>query len=134
MPIILIGEAPVALTFINVDSGAEVLLLALRWPVLGGAAVAVTLILYRWGPRRRPPRWLWLGAIITPLLWLLASSALTFALREFPGFGAAYGSLASVVALLLWLYVTGFGVLARRRAQRRSGIFRSGETGSASFP
>ena len=39
-------------------------------------------------------------------MWLLASSALTFALREFPGFGAAYGSLASVVALLLWLYVT----------------------------
>ena len=106
--ILLMGVAPVALAFINADSGAEILLLALRWPVLGGAAVAVTLILYRWGPRRRPPpwRWLWPGAIITPLMWLLVSSALTFALREFPGFGAAYGSLASVVALLLWLYVT----------------------------
>lgn len=39
---------------------------------------------------------------------MIASSALTFALREFPAFGAAYGSLASVVALLLWLYVTAF--------------------------
>lgn len=106
--ILLMGVAPVALAFINADSGAEILLLALRWPVLGGAAIAVTLILYRWGPRRRPPpwKWLWPGAIATPVLWLLASSALTFALREFPGFGAAYGSLASVVALLLWLYVT----------------------------
>ncbi|MEZ5970604.1 MAG: YihY/virulence factor BrkB family protein [Hyphomonadaceae bacterium] len=106
--IVLMGVAPVALAFINADSGVEVLLLALRWPVLGGAAIAVALILYRWGPRRRPPpwRWLWPGAIITPILWLLASSALTFALREFPGFGAAYGSLASVVALLLWLYLT----------------------------
>ena len=106
--ILLMGVAPVALAFINADSGAEILLLALRWPVLGGAAVAVALILYRWGPRRRPPpwKWLWPGAIVTPILWLLASSALTFALREFPGFGAAYGSLASVVALLLWLYVT----------------------------
>ncbi len=43
---------------------------------------------------------------MTPLLWLIASSALTFALREFPAFGAAYGSVASVVALLLWLYIT----------------------------
>ena len=90
------------------DNGAEIWLLVLRWPVLGGAAIAVALILYRWGPRRRPPpwRWLWPGAVAAPLLWLIASSALTFALREFPAFGAAYGSLASVVALLLWLYVT----------------------------
>ncbi len=108
LAVVLMGVAPVLLTFINVESGMEVLLLGLRWPVLGGAAIAVALILYRWGPRRRPPpwKWLWPGAIATPILWLLASSALTFALREFPGFGAAYGSLASVVALLLWLYVT----------------------------
>jgi membrane protein len=108
LAIVLMGVAPVLLAFVHVESGADVLLLALRWPVLGGAAIAVTLILYRWGPRRRPPpwRWLWPGAVATPLVWLIASSALTFALREFPGFGAAYGSLASVVALLLWLYVT----------------------------
>ena len=108
LAIVLMGVAPVLLTFINIESGVEVLLLGLRWPILGGAAIAVTLILYRWGPRRRPPpwRWLWPGAVVTPIAWLLASSLMTFALREFPGFGAAYGSLASVVALLLWLYVT----------------------------
>jgi membrane protein len=108
LAIVLMGVAPLLLAFVQVETGAEVLLLALRWPVLGGAAIAVTLILYRWGPRRRPPpwRWLWPGAVVTPVIWLLASSALTFALREFPAFGAAYGSLASVVALLLWLYLT----------------------------
>ena len=108
LAVVLMGVAPLLLAFVNIESGAEILLLALRWPVLGGAAVAVALILYRWGPRRRPPpwKWLWPGAVMTPLLWLLASSALTFALREFPAFGAAYGSLASVVALLLWLYLT----------------------------
>lgn len=108
LAIVLMGVAPLLLAFMSIEGGAEVLLLGLRWPILGGAAVAVTLILYRWGPRRRPPpwRWLWPGAVITPIAWLLASSLMTFALREFPGFGAAYGSLASVVALLLWLYVT----------------------------
>jgi len=108
LAVVLMGVAPLALAFVHVQSGLELWLLVLRWPVLGGAAIAVTLILYRWGPRRRAPpwRWLWPGAVLTPLLWLIASSALTFALREFPAFGAAYGSLASVVALLLWLYIT----------------------------
>lgn len=107
LAVVLMGVAPVALAFLHLGDVA-VWLLVLRWPVLGGAAVAVALILYRWGPLRRPPpwRWLWPGALLAPLLWLVASSALTFALREFPAFGAAYGSLASVVALLLWLYVT----------------------------
>lgn len=108
LAVLLMGIAPIALAFFNLTSGAEVWLLLLRWPILGGAAIGVALILYRWGPRRRPPpwRWLWPGAVIAPLLWIIASSALTFALREFPAFGAAYGSLASVVALLLWLYLT----------------------------
>jgi len=110
LAVVLMGIAPIVLAFLHVESGTELLLLALRWPVLGGAAIAVAVILYRWGPRRRPPpwRWLWPGAVAAPLLWLIASSVLTFALREFPGFGAAYGSLASVVALLLWLYITAF--------------------------
>ncbi|WP_395644630.1 YihY/virulence factor BrkB family protein [Terricaulis sp.] len=110
LAVLVMGVAPVALAFLHFDSGMEVLLLVLRWPVLGGAAIAVALILYRWGPRRRAPpwRWLWPGAVGAPLLWVLASSAFTFALREFPGFGAAYGSLASGVALLLWLYLTAF--------------------------
>ncbi len=108
LAVVLMGVAPIALAFLQMQSSLELWLLVLRWPILGGAAIAVTLILYRWGPRRRPPpwRWLWPGAVLTPLAWLLASSALTFALREFPAFGAAYGSLASVVALLLWLYIT----------------------------
>lgn len=106
--ILLMGVAPIALAFLSVETSLEIWLLVLRWPVLGGAAVGVALMLYRWGPRRRPPpwRWLWPGAVAAPLLWLVASSTLTLALREFPAFGAAYGSLASVVALLLWLYVT----------------------------
>jgi membrane protein len=108
LAVLLMGIAPVVLTFLNIERGAELLLLALRWPVLGGAAIAVAFILYRWGPHRRPPpwRWIWPGAVAAPVMWLLASSAFAFALREFPAFGAAYGSLASVVALLLWLYIT----------------------------
>lgn len=136
LAILLMGIAPVLLAIVHVESGADVMLLALRWPVLGGAAVAVTLILYRWGPRRRPPpwRWLWPGAVATPLLWLIASTALTFALREFPGFGAAYGSLASVVALLLWLYVTALVFLLGGALNAELEFFAQGKPTSAISP
>lgn len=106
--LLLIGFVPLALALMHADTGFEALALVLRWPVLGAAAVTVSFILYRWGPRRRPPpwKWLWPGALGAPLIWVLASSVFTFALREFPNFGAAYGSLAGIVALLLWLYLT----------------------------
>jgi membrane protein len=110
LAVLLIGAAPIALSLFQVAEGEALLLLVLRWPVLLGAGIGVALLLYRWGPRRRPPpwRWLWPGAVAAPLLWVIASSILTYALREFPAFGAAYGSLASVVTLLLWLYLTAY--------------------------
>jgi membrane protein len=110
LAVLLMGAAPLALAFLNLGSGVDTMLLLLRWPVLGGAAIGVAIILYRWGPRRRPPpwRWLWPGAVGAPVMWVIASSIFTFALREFPAFGAGYGALASVVALLLWLYLTAF--------------------------
>ncbi len=106
--IALLGVAPLALAFVPLDGNVETFLLLLRWPVLGGCAVGVMLILYRWGPSGTPGpwRWVWPGALLAPALWLVASTILTFSLREFPAFGAAYGALASVVALLIWLYVS----------------------------
>jgi membrane protein len=107
--VVLLGAAPLALALTPLDS-THLLLLVLRWPILGGCAVLAMLAIYRWGPARKPPswRWTWPGAVVAPALWLLASTLLTYALREFPAFGAAYGALASVVALLLWLYLSAY--------------------------
>ncbi|HYD87078.1 MAG TPA: YihY/virulence factor BrkB family protein [Vitreimonas sp.] len=108
LAVLLMGVLPVALANLRIERGVETLILVLRWPVLGGAAMAFALMLYHWGPRRVPPpwRWLWPGAVLVPVLWLGASSLLTLALRLFPSFGAAYGSLATAVALLIWFYIT----------------------------
>lgn len=108
LAVMLMGVLPVMLANLRIERGIETLILVARWPVLGGAAMAFALALYRWGPRRTPPpwRWLWPGAVAVPLLWIAASSLLTLALRLFPSFGAAYGSLAGAVALLIWFYIT----------------------------
>lgn len=97
-----------ALKLVPLGEDVEQWALLLRWPILGGCAIGFMLILYRWGPSGDPPAWKLVvpGALLAPVLWLAASSILTFALREFLAFGAAYGALASVVALLLWLYAS----------------------------
>ena len=106
--VILLGAFPVVAEILPLNTAAETWLLVLRWPVLGGCAISALIILYRWGPAGPVANWRFVlpGALLAPVLWLLASSVLTFALREFPAFGAAYGALASVIALLLWLYLS----------------------------
>jgi len=74
---------------------------------------AATFILYRFGPDRRPAkkRWLWPGAVLATVLWLAISYAFSAFVASFGDYNATYGSIASVIILLLWLYLTAFIVL-----------------------
>lgn len=130
LAVLLMGVVPLAFATLRVESNVETLILILRWPILGSAGMAVALMLYRWGPRRSPPpwRWLWPGAVAAPILWLLASSLLTLALRLFPSFGATYGSLASAVVLLLWFYITALVFLVCGALNAELEFFAQGKT------
>jgi len=97
-----------------------------RWPLgVGLAAVAVT-VLFRWSPRRRQPRlsWLAFGSGISVLLWGLATIGLGLFYGSSSSFGATYGPLAGVVALLIWSLLSsislfyGAAVAAQLEAQR----------------
>lgn len=136
LAVLLMGVAPIMLANLHIELGVEAILLILRWPILGGAAMAVALMLYRWGPRRAPPpwRWLWPGAVAVPILWIAASSLLTFALRLFPSFGAAYGSLAGAVALLLWFYITALIFLLGGALNAELEFFAKGKTATPVEP
>lgn len=70
--------------------------------IVGGGSAA----LYRYAPKRRRARWVWVipGALATTLLWLGVTIAFGFVLARFGRHDASYGSLASVVVLLLWIY------------------------------
>ncbi len=60
------------------------------------------------------------GAIVALFGWMTASAGLRFYLDYFSTFGATYGSLGAVIALLLWLYLTGAALLLG--AEINSGI------------
>jgi len=84
----------------------------LRWPVGLLLAIAGIALLFRWSPFRRQPAWSWLtfGAFVAVALWMLATIALSAFFQNGSSFGKTYGSLAGMVALLLWSFVTSVAV------------------------
>lgn len=84
----------------------EALLLLLRWPLLLGLGVLGIAAFYRFAPDRKShrARWIWPGAIIAAVLWLLACAIFSFYVERLGNFEATFGSLATAVVLLLWMY------------------------------
>lgn len=87
-------------------SGEEVVVLALRWPVLLVLTVLVLTALYRWGPDRHPRKFrhIWPGATLASLLWLLAGAIFSIYVENWGNYEATFGSVSAAVVLLLWLY------------------------------
>jgi YihY family inner membrane protein len=80
-----------------------------RWPIGLAATVLAVGLLFRFAPRRNQPglTWLLFGAGLSLALWWLASLLLGGYVRFSDGFGATYGPLTGIMALLLWANVTG---------------------------
>lgn len=78
---------------------------------LAGAAGAATL--YRYGPSRTKPRWVWLtpGSILAAVLWLALTLGFGIYVANFGNYNATYGSLGAVMVLLTWLYLSSYILL-----------------------
>lgn len=84
-----------------------------RWPLgLGLIGVAVTAI-FRWSPRRVQPHlsWLAFGSVVSVVLWALVTAGLGLFFRSSSTFGATYGPLAGIVALLMWSLLSNIALL-----------------------
>ena len=79
----------------------------LRWPLLFVGTVAALAVIYRYGParkryKRRQVLW---GAVVASLLWLLMSLAFSWYLGSFGHYDRTYGSLATMVGFLMWIWL-----------------------------
>ncbi|RBY87789.1 YihY/virulence factor BrkB family protein [Blastococcus sp. TF02A-30] len=85
----------------------------LAWPALAALAIAALAVLYRFAPDRRPARWRWIsgGAVVTAVLWLLATTALFAYVQGLGGYRSTYGSLAGVAISMFWLWLSVFLVI-----------------------
>jgi len=85
----------------------------LQWPLLLVFAFAFCALTYRFGLglRGRPGRRVAPGSVVAVGLWLAASFGLRVYLFLVPPYSRVYGSMGAVIALLLWLYLTGAAIL-----------------------
>ena len=104
--------APVALGYLGLDAGAASLAL-LRWPALLVILVGGLSLVYRYGPSRERPRWLWLtpGGLAAGLLWVAASLLFSWYVANFAHYDKTYGSLGAVIGFMFWLWYSTIIIL-----------------------
>ena len=77
-----------------------------RYTVAFAAMVLVTALLYYFGPYRRQRwRFVWPGAILATVLWLIATSGFGWYVRHMGHYNVMYGSIGAGIALLVWMYL-----------------------------
>lgn len=77
-----------------------------RYAVAFATTVAVTMILYYFGPNRRQ-RWraVYPGAVVATILWMLATLGFGWYVRNLANYNVLYGSIGTSIALLVWMYL-----------------------------
>ncbi|MFJ7591684.1 YihY/virulence factor BrkB family protein [Streptomyces sp. NPDC097617] len=95
----------------------------LRWPVQVVVVTLLVLIVFRTGPSRsRGTRRGLPGGVLAALLWLATTGLFTL-YTELDTYGRLYGSLASIVVFLVWLWLANLALLtgAQFNAERARG-------------
>lgn len=104
MGLVAVVAAPIiGISAFLVYTGSPLLL----FPSLLAVAIS-NLLLYRFGPDlppglRRAP--IWQGALIATVLWMVSTIAFVWYIRNLADYNFIYGSIAAVIALLIWLYL-----------------------------
>ena len=109
----LIAVLPVVLRAAPLGPLGTVLAQMVRWALLIVLIVVGLAVLYRVAPNRNPPkfRWVSVGSVVAALLWLLGSAGFSLYINFFGDYNKTYGTLAGVIVLLLWLFLTCYIVL-----------------------
>ena len=83
-----------------------------RWPAAFALVAFGIGLVYYYAPDADQD-WLWItpGAIVATLLWLISSLAFKFYVSTFTDYEGSYGAVGGIITLLLWLYISGLGVL-----------------------
>lgn len=94
--------------------GAPLVWSVLRPVLILLGIVGAMLILYRVAPDRivdPPARELLPGAVLAGIGWIVASGAFAFYVRNLASLGATYGTFATPIVLLFWIWLSGVVVL-----------------------
>jgi membrane protein len=75
--------------------------------------LAMLAVLYYASPnvKLRGFRWVTPGSLVAIVVWIIASAAFGFYVANLSSYDKTYGSLAGVIAFLLWLWLTNLALL-----------------------
>ncbi|WP_435769745.1 YihY/virulence factor BrkB family protein [Nocardioides sp. SYSU DS0651] len=109
----LVAAAPALLDSLVSSGPLRWGLEAARWLGLVLAMSFALAVLYKVAPDRDNPqfRWVSIGAVVSTVLWVVASLGFSLYVDNFGSYNETYGALAGVVVLLLWLWLTMYVVL-----------------------
>jgi membrane protein len=84
-----------------------------QWPILLIGLLAVFATVLYLGPNVDHPRWRFItpGSVFAVVVWLIASGLFAVYTSMFDSYNKTWGSLAAVIVMLTWLWVTGIALL-----------------------
>jgi membrane protein len=84
-----------------------------QWPLAVAFVVFGVALLYYAAPAVEHHKWYWVtpGSLVATIAWIAMSLGLRWYVSHFSNYSATYGSIAGVILLLLWLYLTGLVLL-----------------------
>ena len=84
-----------------------------QWPILVGALLLIFAIVLTLGPNLGGRDWraVGAGALFAVVVWLAASGLFALYVGSFGSYNKTWGSLAAVVIMLTWLWLSGLALL-----------------------
>lgn len=84
-----------------------------KWPVMLAVVVLIVALLYYATPNVKQPafRWISVGAVVAIVVWIVASALFGVYITNFSSYDRTYGSVATVIVFLLWLWLTNLALL-----------------------
>lgn len=109
----LIAALPVIFGTLGLPDSIQTALSISKWPVLAILIMVAVSALYRYAPDRDRARFRWInwGAVGATLLWIAASLLFSIYVSNFGSFNKVYGSIGTIIILLMWFFLTAYAVL-----------------------
>ena len=84
-----------------------------KWPVMAVIFIVMVNLLYYTTPnvKLRGFKWVTPGSILAIVVWAIASALFAFYVSNFSSYDKTYGTLAGLVVLLLWFWITNLAIL-----------------------
>jgi membrane protein len=84
-----------------------------KWPVMAAIFILMVDVLFYTSPnvKVRGFRWVTPGAIVAIVVWAITSALFALYVANFSSYDKTYGTLAGLVVLLLWFWITNLAIL-----------------------